>query len=662
MKTSLYPRIFGSITFACFATSLSHADIIIHGNSSDYTETSGDWLSLGDNDIDGNGSLGTDGYILFGDFDGTTNNNQPYTSNVTSLPGYVSAHSDDDTDFISIAFGFDGYGEIDGPLELNGDDRSAGIAVSALPNAARAAGASVSIMNFTISGLSAEQVVRVGVLCAVEPNTDGRWDPTSITLSDGVSSATVGDHDLTPLSADAGGNNVGWIFFDIDAEGTYTVSGTQRLNTQGASIGGLVFDSIGGDGDADGLLDAWEIQNFGNLDQIGTDDPDMDGLPNLDEQTVFTDPNEPDSDGDGDNDGFEVNDRGTLPLNPDSDDDGILDGNEKGADGVIEEEGDLLTDPLNSDSDGDTFDDGLEVTFGSDPTDVASIPDTITSGYAEASSDWITAGANDIDGSGGLGSHGFIFFGNIGNGAGFDNNVAFLPDYITSLSEGGQFTNVSGAHNGSLIDDPNVLDGTDVVVGSLNAGFVAAGIGDSSELMVFEVSGLAVDQVVRVGVLAGVQNTPAQNPGSITLSNESGPVGRAVDLPNQQGFVFFDIDSDGVYSLTATQIQTSGGVSIGGLTFDSTGPGGADIPFPAPDVPLKITAIDYDLSTEMVTLTWDSRDNIIYAILFSSDLQDFDAEADDGIMSGGATTTHSFPNPQVGEPRLFFRVIETPTE
>lgn len=656
--TSSYQNILGSLTFACIASTLSHADIVIHGDSADYTETSGDWLSLGDNDIDANGSLGTDGYILFGAFDGTTNNNQGYDVNVASLPGYVSEHSSDGTDFISIAYGFTGYGEIDGPLELNGDDRSAGIGVAVLPAGDRAAGASLSIMNFTISGLSAEQVVRVGVLAAVEPNTNGRWDPTSITISDGVSSATVGDHDLTPLSADAGGTNAGWVFFDIDAEGTYTVSGTQRLNTQGASIGGLVFDSIGGDGDADGLLDAWEILNFGNLDQIGTDDPDMDDLSNLEEQTVFTDPNESDSDSDGDNDGLEVNDRGTLPLNPDSDNDGLLDGDEKGAGGVLVDDNDQATDPLDPDSDDDTFDDGTEVAFGSDPTDADSIPDTITTGYAETSSDWITAGANDIDGSGGLGSHGFIFFGDVGNGAGFDNNVAFLPDYITSFSPGAEFANVSGAHNGSLIDDPNVLDGSDVAVGSLSASFIEGGIGDSSELMLFEVSGLPVDQVVRVGVLAGVHIAATQNPGTITLSHASGFVGRAVDLPNEQGFVFFDIDADGVYSLSATQRAVNGGVSIGGLTFDSTGPGGADIPFVVTDVELEISEIDYDPNTEMITLTWHSNTDATYTVFFDADLQGFESEVEDGIPSGGATTTYTFPNPQVGEERVFFQVME----
>lgn len=44
------------------------ADIQIHGSTSAYTETGGDWLSLGSNDIDGSGGLGSDGFIFFGNF------------------------------------------------------------------------------------------------------------------------------------------------------------------------------------------------------------------------------------------------------------------------------------------------------------------------------------------------------------------------------------------------------------------------------------------------------------------------------------------------------------------------------------------------------------------------------------------------------------------
>src|SRR5262249_18369015 len=44
------------------------------------------------------------------------------------------------------------------------------------------------------------------------------------------------------------------------------------------------------DSDGDGLDDAWELANFGNLDSTASDDPDNDGLSNLSEFLAGTDP------------------------------------------------------------------------------------------------------------------------------------------------------------------------------------------------------------------------------------------------------------------------------------------------------------------------------------------------------------------------------------
>ncbi len=100
------------------------------------------------------------------------------------------------------------------------------------------------------------------------------------------------------------------------------------------------------------------------------EDTDADGLTNEEEANLGTDPNDPDTDGDGILDGVEVND-GTDPLDdcdsiggtalPDSDCD--LDGL------TTQEENDLGTDPNDPDTDGDGIDDGQEVTDGSDPLD-----------------------------------------------------------------------------------------------------------------------------------------------------------------------------------------------------------------------------------------------------------------------------------------------------
>lgn len=95
--------------------------------------------------------------------------------------------------------------------------------------------------------------------------------------------------------------------------------------------------------------------------QDPTNDSDDDGL--LDSEEVpdqyGTDPNDPDTDGDGVVDGDEGLNN-TLPLESDTDLDGLSDGEE------LYEYG---TDPNSADSDGDGFDDGPEVDAGSDPND-----------------------------------------------------------------------------------------------------------------------------------------------------------------------------------------------------------------------------------------------------------------------------------------------------
>jgi hypothetical protein len=198
-------------------------------------------LSNTADDIDGNG-LGTDGFLFFGDFDGTAENNQPFSHSVATQPSYVTGFASG-ADFLSVADDFAGYGSIDNPNTLDGTNAVGGTLVARNGTGLPAGNFVDDIMSFTIAGLAPNETVRVGVLSNMEGNNDGRWDPTSITLTDGTFSATVGDHATSPLAA--GAPNVGWVFFDVDADGTYTIQGTKRLNgNQGVGIGGLTFDSV----------------------------------------------------------------------------------------------------------------------------------------------------------------------------------------------------------------------------------------------------------------------------------------------------------------------------------------------------------------------------------------------------------------------------------
>ncbi len=91
---------------------------------------------------------------------------------------------------------------------------------------------------------------------------------------------------------------------------------------------------------------------------IAVGDSDLDGLSNAQEQTLLTDPNNPDTDADGLNDGDEVLIHLTDPRNRDTDRDILLDGDEVNI---------YRTDPRNPDTDGDGIPDGVEVAQGTDP-------------------------------------------------------------------------------------------------------------------------------------------------------------------------------------------------------------------------------------------------------------------------------------------------------
>ena len=133
------------------------------------------------------------------------------------------------------------------------------------------------------------------------------------------------------------------------------------------------------DTDGDGLLDGEEVKS--TRTNALKADTDGDGLKDGEEVKKYkTDPLKLDTDGDGLNDGDEVTKYHTDPLNPDTDGDGLNDGEEvlkyktdpllKDTDGDGLSDGDEVlkykTNPLNRDTDGGTVDDGTEVRRGTD--------------------------------------------------------------------------------------------------------------------------------------------------------------------------------------------------------------------------------------------------------------------------------------------------------
>jgi hypothetical protein len=146
------------------------------------------------------------------------------------------------------------------------------------------------------------------------------------------------------------------------------------------------------DTDSDGLPNWYEIRcNLNPNDATGANgadgNPDNDGLTNLQELGLGTLANVADTDADGLNDGAELSrvDAGlpapptgavspTNPLLADTDGDGLRDGVETDT-GTFVNANNTGSDPLESDTDGDGHLDGVEVSQGSNPVNVAIIPD-----------------------------------------------------------------------------------------------------------------------------------------------------------------------------------------------------------------------------------------------------------------------------------------------
>ncbi len=141
--------------------------------------------------------------------------------------------------------------------------------------------------------------------------------------------------------------------------------------TDGQEVNETGSDPMDTDTDDGGVDDGAEVTNeldpLDPADDAGFIDSDGDGLPDALEEALGTDPNDPDTDGDGIEDGDEVNGTGPLepfgetdPLDLDSDDDGIEDGDEALATGPLSGLSDGPTDPTDGDTDNDGLSDGLE--------------------------------------------------------------------------------------------------------------------------------------------------------------------------------------------------------------------------------------------------------------------------------------------------------------
>lgn len=140
----------------------------------------------------------------------------------------------------------------------------------------------------------------------------------------------------------------------------------------GIPLESTVFDFIVIDSDGDGFPDDYEQEHSGSITGLNRED-DLenggvgDGLTNWEEYQLGTDPTNPDTDGDGLDDGPELAGAGlrppTDPTSDDTDGDGVKDGAESN-NGTWSSGIDTGTDPTRADTDGDGLSDGAENNSG----------------------------------------------------------------------------------------------------------------------------------------------------------------------------------------------------------------------------------------------------------------------------------------------------------
>jgi hypothetical protein len=167
------------------------------------------------------------------------------------------------------------------------------------------------IEDFNFGGADYDQD---GMVEGVQKEIDDMLDELAIMLppvgSKTVTTSLFGKSIKDPMTISYSKANYNRMF--VTEDGSH---GVHNPKYAAALLRSSLDDLKGGiDIDRDGLADSWEIENFGDLtSQSGMDDWDKDGLNNIEERNLGTDPKLADTDGDGFSDLAEVQ-GGSDPL------------------------------------------------------------------------------------------------------------------------------------------------------------------------------------------------------------------------------------------------------------------------------------------------------------------------------------------------------------
>jgi hypothetical protein len=233
----------------------------------------------------------------------------------------------------------------------------------------------------------ASLLVENSILWNIAPGAELRGQ--NVTVHNSIVRAAGGPLDVDPRFEPLTGNARNWIRLRddspaIDAGGIISVG--KRDQTGALRLGNPDLgakENFPTDTDVDGLPDEWELWHFGSLAFGAGDDPDSDYANNRGEYFNHLDPNDPDTDHDGELDGYDIdsdsdglNDaleilNGGNIYDPDTNHDGINDF-------VAYQAGISLSSP---DPDGDTLDAAAEAAKGTSPlladTDHDGVPDNL---------------------------------------------------------------------------------------------------------------------------------------------------------------------------------------------------------------------------------------------------------------------------------------------